>query len=215
MSQRKLNKSMHRLWGMRCYLVGAMDKAPDRGAVWRDKMTPFLKKLGVIVLNPCDKPIDIGLENVENQEYRRKLKNTLQLDTLSREVRLLRSVDLRMCDISDFLIVNIDTDIHACGTYEEITTANREKKPILIHCEQGIIGLPDWIFGMLPSQFFFGSWEHLKEYLYDIHTLETVDNLKRWMFFDYSQMLPKITAEESELLPEDLYLFERIKHERH
>ena len=31
---------MNRLEGMRTYLAGAMDRVPDEGVVWRDRMTP-------------------------------------------------------------------------------------------------------------------------------------------------------------------------------
>ena len=54
---------MNRLKGMRTYLAGAMDRVPDGGAGWRDKITPLLKKMGVVVLNPCDKPSEIGKED--------------------------------------------------------------------------------------------------------------------------------------------------------
>ena len=96
--------------------------------------------------------------------------------------------------------MDLDTTIHACGTYEEITTVNREKKPVLIYCEQGIGGIPDWLFGVLPYQFFFNTWEDMKRYLYHIHTAaeEDIESYKRWMFFDYTRMMPQVTPEESE-----------------
>ena len=43
---------MNRLSGQRVYLAGAMDRVQDRGAGWRDKITPFLEDMGVIVFNP-------------------------------------------------------------------------------------------------------------------------------------------------------------------
>ena len=63
----------------------------------------------------------------------------------------IRNVDLRMVDISDFIIANIDLDVHACGTYEEIVTANRQKKPIIVRMKQGKSHAPDWLLGMLGS----------------------------------------------------------------
>lgn len=186
-----------RLWGMRCYLIGAMDRVPDSGVSWRRRITPFLQQLGVVVLDPTDKPIDIGLENAENREFRRKLKDMKLYDELSKEIKLLRVVDLRMVDMSDFLIVHIDTDFHACGTYEEESWANRLKNPILVHGEQGKAGMPDWMFGTIPHHHIFDTWTELCQYLWEVHTAPKVDTYKRWMFFNYDKMVPVVSPKES------------------
>jgi len=186
-----------RLWGMRCYLVGAMDRVPDHGVTWRRAMTPFLANLGVVVLDPSDKPISIGLEGTEHHDRRRELIKAGHYDAAAKEIHLLRVIDLRMVDMSDFIIVNIDTEAHACGTYEETSWANRLKNPILIHCEQGKSGLPGWLWGMIPHQHVFGTWIELKKYLYHVHTAPEVDPMKRWMFFDYKRMMPKVSIEEA------------------
>jgi len=186
-----------RLWGMRAYLIGAMDRAPDAGVEWRRRITPFLAKLGVVVLDPTDKPIDIGLERSEDREYRQNLKALGCYDELSKEIRALRVVDLGMVDMSDFLIVHIDTDIHACGTYEEISWANRMKNPILVHCEQGKDGVSDWLYGMIPHQHMFSTWVDMCKYLWEVHTAPAVEHYKRWMFFNYQQMVPQVTPDES------------------
>lgn len=186
-----------RLWGMRCYLIGAMDRVADNGVGWRRRITPFLDKMGVVVLDPTNKPIDIGLEDIENREYRNKLKSMGLYDELSKEIKVLRVIDLRMVDMSDFLIVNLDTDVHACGTYEESSWANRLKNPILVHCEQGKDGMPDWMFGKIPHHHMFSNWVDMCKYLWDVHTAVRVDTYRRWMFFNYHQMMPKVTLEES------------------
>ena len=189
----------HRLWGMRMYCCGAMDRVSDNGVGWRRSITPFLENLGVVVLDPCNKPIDIGLESIEDKHHRQYLKTNDDYDTLAKEIKLLRVIDLRMVDMSDFLIVNIDTDIHATGTYEEAFWANRLKNPTLIHCEQGKYGCPDWLFGAFPHCHIFSDWLELKKYLWHIHTAppEQVDTMHRWMFFDYTKMIPTVTIEES------------------
>ena len=46
-----------KLNGMRTYLAGAMDRVPDGGVGWRNRISPILKSIGVTVLNPCDKPV--------------------------------------------------------------------------------------------------------------------------------------------------------------
>ena len=174
---------MNRLKNQRVYLAGAMDRVPDRGSTWRDNVTPFLQDLGVVVFNPIKKPSVIGMEDAATHELKAKLKNQERYEGLSQVMKVIRSVDLRLVDISDFLIVNLDLDIHPCGTYEEIFSANRCKKPILIHVEQGKINAPDWIFGAIPHQMIFSSWDDLKNYLKHIDNDENIESYRRWQFF--------------------------------
>jgi hypothetical protein len=174
---------MNRLKNQRVYLAGAMDRVPDRGSTWRDNITPFLQDLGVVVFNPIKKPSIVGIEDAATHELKTKLKNQERYEGLSQVMKVIRSVDLRLVDISDFLIVNLDLDIHPCGTYEEIFSANRCKKPILIHVEQGKINAPDWIFGTIPHQMIFSSWDDLKNYLKHIDNDENIESYRRWQFF--------------------------------
>ena len=93
---------MHRLKNQRVYLAGAMDRVPDRGATWRDNITPFLKSLDITVFNPITKPTDIGLEDHDTHSIKTKLKFSRRYDELSSMMKTIRAVDLRMVDISDF-----------------------------------------------------------------------------------------------------------------
>ena len=52
---------MNRLKRQRVYLAGAMDRVPDRGATWRENITPFLKDLGLVVFNPIKKQKNLFL----------------------------------------------------------------------------------------------------------------------------------------------------------
>lgn len=173
-----------RLNGQRVYLAGAMDRVADRGNGWRDHITPFLENLGIIVFNPIKKPTIIGKEDSETHKYKIKLKSEKRYDELSHLMKTIRSVDLRLVDISDFLIVNLDLDIHPCGTYEEIFWSNRQKKPIIIHMVQGKQNAPDWLFGTVPHDMIFSSWDDIKDYLLDIHNNDTINSHKRWYFFN-------------------------------
>ena len=175
---------MNRLKNQRCYLAGAMDRVADRGATWRDSITPFLTDLGVIVFNPITKPTEIGLEDQESHNIKTKLKRQHRYDELSSMMKTIRAIDLRLVDISDFLIVNLDLDIHPCGTYEELFLCNRSKKPILIHIEQGKENMPDWLFGTIPHNWFFSGWEELTKYILHIHEDENIDLQNRWKFFN-------------------------------
>lgn len=174
---------MNRLKNQRVYLAGAMDRVKDRGSTWRDNITPFLDSLGVVVFNPLNKPSNIGMEDTEVHFVKKKLKERENYDELSSMMKTIRGVDLRLVDISDFLIVNLDIDTHPCGTLEEIFWANRQKKPIIIHMEQGKRNTPDWLFGTIPHQMIFSTWDEVKEYLLHINSTANIESYKRWYFF--------------------------------
>lgn len=175
----------HRLYLNRVYLAGAMDRVADGGVQWRENITPWLNSRGIIVLNPCDKPCDIGKETPETRAKRHAAKVNGDFSLLLAD-KVVRPVDLRMVDISDFLIVNIDNESHPCGTYEEVFWANREKKPIIIRCEQGKNNVPDWLFWTLPHEFFFDTWAQVYNYLDHVNSAPEaeLDTMKRWIFFN-------------------------------
>jgi nucleoside 2-deoxyribosyltransferase len=173
-----------RLSNQRVYLAGAMDRVSDRGNGWRDHITPFLEALGIVVFNPIKKPIMIGQEDETTHKFKTKLKLEQNYDELSQLMKVIRSVDLRLVDISDFMIVNLDLDVHPCGTYEEIFWANRQKKPIIVHMVQGKQKAPDWLFGTIPHKMIFSSWETVKDYLNHINTYSEIETFNRWYFFN-------------------------------
>lgn len=175
-----------KLFGTRCYLGGAMDRVPDGGVGWRRTIGEWLRRRGVVTLDPTDKPINIGVEDLEDREKRQQWKRDGNYDALAKDMKMIRCVDLRMVDISDFMIVNLDLEIHATGTYEELFWANRCKKPILLHIEQGKGQCPDWLFGTIPHEHMFDAWYQLHDYLRHIDGEDGVTHDKRWMFFDYS-----------------------------
>lgn len=181
----------NKLFGTRTYLVGSMDRVKDGGIEWRKKLTPCLHKLGVMVYNPCEKPVDDPKVR-EGQDVRddiERLKAYGKYAEIREKYGSIRNVDLRMVDTSDFLIANIDTDYHACGTYEEIATANKQKKPILIHAEKDI---PNWLLWMLPEWSFFKSWNSMLYYLEDINSGSKED--KRWVFFNMEKEVEAINS---------------------
>lgn len=175
---------MNRLKNQRVYLAGAMDRVPDRGNGWRDNITPFLETLGVIVFNPIKKPTSVGQEDEATHNQKLKLKKEHNYSDLSKLMKTIRSVDLRLVDISDFLIVNLDLDVHPCGTYEEIFWANRQKKPIIVHMLQGKEHAPDWLFGTIPHEMIFSSWEEIKTHLLQINSDLYINTFNRWYFFN-------------------------------
>ena len=175
---------INRLKNQRVYLAGAMDRVPDRGSTWRDNITPFLLGLNLNVLNPIHKPSTVGVEDTETHAIKQHLKQNYRYDELSAMMKTIRGVDLRLVDISDFLIVNLDINTHPCGTLEEIFWANRQKKPIIIHMEQGKENTPDWLFGTIPHQMIFSTWQEVQDYLIEVNIQPTINTHNRWYFFN-------------------------------
>lgn len=174
---------MQRLKNQRVYLAGPVDRVPDNGRQWRENITPFLSSLEIKVFDPLKKPIEIGAENEKAFAIKKDLKDNRKYDELSSLMKVVRGVDLRLVDISDFIIVHMDLDVHMCGTYEELFLANRQKKPIIVHMEQGKENTPDWLFGTIPHQMIFSCWDGVKDYLLYIHKHEDIKTFNRWYFF--------------------------------
>jgi len=181
MSKRKMN----RLAWNRGYLCGAMDRVTDGGIGWRQDLIQSLKHLNILWLDPTRKPIDIGVEDLENRALRHKAKRAGDFEFVRNQMKQIRPVDLRMVDICDFLVVNLDLQVHATGTYEELFWANRMKKPVLVRVEQGIVHTPDWLFGTLPFEMIFSTWDEVKTYLRHVAHDPVIDRLNRWFFFNW------------------------------
>ena len=45
--------------------------------------------------------------------------------------------------------------------------------------------LPDWLFGVLPFEMIFSTWDEVKTYLQHIAHDPVIDRLNRWYFFDW------------------------------
>jgi len=186
-------QDMNRLSGLGCYLSGGIDFSNDKGKGWRDDITPFLETKKVRVFDPlCHHKnfhIDEDIDSVK-RPYMRSLLGEGRFDELREEMRELVHLDLRAIDLASFLIVNYDTSIHICGTVEEISIASKQVKPVLLMCKNGKRHLPSWLYGRLPHEHFFSSWDEIKDYLTGIdgdpnYPFTKVD-LKRWIFFSDS-----------------------------
>lgn len=181
-----MKQNLNKLKNTKCYLSGAIDRVADNGVGWRKNITPFLRAKNILVFDPCDKPTLDNKEDLDFRAKKKELRDKKDWDGLKALMKPVRRIDLRMCDEASFLIVNLDMEIHPCGTYEEIFLANRQRKPILVHCEQGKSQVPDWLFAALPHNLFFDDWFDLKEYVSCIDSGLNNDDLNgRWVFWDF------------------------------
>lgn len=182
---------MNRLRGMRAYTAGPMDYY-DHGLAksWRKEISEFLRPKGVLVLSPLDKPSndpDIAETDADREKLTR-LKSASDFDEVRRIMKKVVRMDLRMVDCTDFVIAQVNVNTHMCGTYHEIFMASLQRKPTILFVEGGKANAPNWIYGIVPHEFIFGSLNEVKTYLDYIDTLNDTSQTDRWFFFDQDKM---------------------------
>jgi hypothetical protein len=163
-----------------------MEHDANNGEGWRINLQKELVDLEIVWLDPTQKPTKIALENESTKHILHELREKEDFKLLREMMIPIRSYDLRMVDISDFLVVHLDLNIPTCGTWEEIFIANKQKKPIILHMEQGKKKIPYWLFSVIPEQLLFDDWNEVYKYIRHIANDVTVDDLNRWRFFDFS-----------------------------
>jgi len=178
----------NKLKGQCAYLAGPMDRVADGGVIWRRDITPHLKSMGVGVLDPCNKPTAFAEETPDFRNHVQSLKDQNQFEEVRRLMRDITAIDLRMIDIAHFVIMYMSLDTHMCGSYNEAFLAVQQKKPLLIMCEQGVSQMPHWMFGVMPHQHMFSSWDDLLKYLHSIDEGNDTKHYKRGRFFYFNKV---------------------------
>ncbi len=177
-----------KLNGQRCYLAGPIDHAEDDGIGWRTTMSAWLSERGVMALDPTNKRTSNTIFNEIGDEQ----KNLGQLRELGRFHELRDAMkpivlaDLRMVEVSDFLIVYLDPSVQMCGTREELFVGLRQHKPVLEVVKGGKKKLNFWMFGRINPDFVFDSFEDVQKYLEGVVDETIRADSSRWIFFDYN-----------------------------
>jgi hypothetical protein len=133
--------------GTRVYLSGPMDFVADRDiertSGWRTHIKELMQSYGATVYDPWDKPDIRGLHEYGREELKTLHKREDWSFTDTEEGAVARAklasyfwktqhIDLRMVDVSDFLIAYCPTNIYSVGTVHEIVMARSQHKPVLI-----------------------------------------------------------------------------------
>jgi len=134
------------LKGARVYLSGPMDFVASRAAEkkfgWRNRVGDLLRRLGVTVLDPWNKPEVRGLYEYGREDERTTAVRDLWTFDDSPAGAAARArcsgsfwpsfhIDLRMVDTSDFIIAYCPTNIYSVGTPHEIVMCRIQHKPVL------------------------------------------------------------------------------------
>ena len=77
------------------------------------------------------------------------LKNTGRYFELTQRMKEIVHMDLRMVDISDFVIVYLDPASRPFGTIHELLNSLHQRKPTLVVVEGGRANASNWLFGIM------------------------------------------------------------------
>ena len=143
----KKNKTTGYLNGARVYLSGPMDfiasRAEEKKNGWRVRVKEFLQSYGATVFDPWEKPKvrglhEYGKEDIVSTKTREKWTFEEGREGAKTRAECAQNfwetmhIDLRMVDISDFVIAFCPTNIYSVGTPHEIITARNQHKPVLL-----------------------------------------------------------------------------------
>jgi nucleoside 2-deoxyribosyltransferase len=167
-----------------CYLAGPIDFDETLGVSFRQQIMEEAKKrkMGIKFLDPTHKLESLTPDVGEEQEEIQRLKKNKSWKKLRKLMRNIVRSDLRQVDVSDFLIVMVDTSIHMCGTYHELILADLQKKPVLAIIKGGKERSSSWLFGILDPDYMFDSIEECIDYLDDVNKGKVELN-HRWVLF--------------------------------
>ncbi len=141
-----LDRKPNVLAGARVYLSGPMDfvasRVEEKRNGWRNRVGQFLRRYGTTVFDPWNKPEVIGIpEYGKEDEFTATERNkwTFESSTEGDKTRArvcdgfwpTLHIDLRMVDISDFIIAYCPTNVYSVGTVHEIVMARLQFKPVL------------------------------------------------------------------------------------
>jgi len=162
------------------YLAGAMEKAADLGAGWRNELKPILEKLNLEVRDPCEfEPQQLkGLQPKRLPDYYtdltgkkikpkhwHELKNASEKHLYNRFLKYMRRIihyDIKVVrHVADYVIVYWnEATSQGAGTHAELTEAFLKNIPVycVAHSE-----VPAWAKACCTEIFL--SFDDLKEYL--------------------------------------------------
>ena len=165
------------LQGTKTYLAGNLENCKDE-FTWRDKVTKALNSFGINCLSPTEECFTDGPS--ESREERQKLKDAVNKKDYDYVFPYMKQVvrrDLRMCDLADFGIFQIDSSKPTFGTTHELIVMKSQYKPILCHVKGR---LPLWLCGILRPENLFDSIDDIIEHVKSIHLGDTKADWKEW-----------------------------------
>lgn len=148
---------------MLAYLCGSVERAEEKGRLWRGRLTLFLReRLGHCVYDPTgDQKKNLNQDEVDNFRH---WKMT-DLDRFRRVSRKIIGFNLELIERkADYVVCYWDTEaIDSGGTCAELTAAHRKGIPVYLVASVPVEQISSWALGC--SDQLFSSIEGLKVFL--------------------------------------------------
>lgn len=163
----------------RVYLAGNLENSSDT-TNWREYVEKELSKIGIICFNPMKK--NFVMDTVEDDEFRNTMIKRRELgdwDTVHDFMKGCIQKDLRLIDISDYVIFKFEFDKPTYGTIHELILSNFERKPVFLICENKN-KVPLWLVGLLPEKYIYSSVDEVIDMLNRIDSGHVKADSKRW-----------------------------------
>lgn len=161
------------------YLAGNLEFS-DNSKNWRDYLTTELNKLNIKSLSPIKQMFVNQIdENDEVKQNLFKMREEERYDEVCAHMKSVVQKDLRLIDLSDFVIINLEISKPTFGTVHELVLVNLQKKPVFLS-----VGdkkkCPLWIMGMLPHKYIYNNVEEILEMVKNIDSGEVFIDSDRW-----------------------------------
>lgn len=145
----------------RAYLAGAMERAPDRGRAWRERLLPVLGELGHACFNPCEEELLVATAEERASFSEWKASGHRRFAPLMRRII---DHDLAALQESDYVVCYWDEHAQRSGgTPSEVTLARVWGKPVYLVRAIDRVELSAWVQGC--ASVIFDSLEDLFAYL--------------------------------------------------
>lgn len=143
------------------YLAGAMERAPDRGRGWRERLRPLLRELGHDWFDPSQEELRVVSAEERSRFREWKADGDARFPALMRRII---AYDLKALADSDYLIAYWDD--HASrsgGTPSEITLMHHWGRPVYLVLGVDRAEVSAWVLGCASSVL--ESFDHLADRL--------------------------------------------------
>lgn len=164
------------------YLCGPLGSVEDDGKGWRQKITPRLEEMGVIVSDPTKSTLDGTGEVGDDKKFFKKLLINEDFAGVKKEFWKIVRKDLKAVEKSDFIIMNYMATVTTVGSWHEAVISSLIKKPILLKYDRNELDIFNpWVVTYVKENEFFAEWDDMFKYL-----SEEIDNRKftssKWIF---------------------------------
>ena len=161
------------------YLVGPMEFQNGRG--WREEVSVWLSDMGIVALDPYNKPFLFAPSEEEDEHDRLKQKlEDGDYESVHQHMKEIIRYDLACVDRSDFILAYIDPAVNTIGSINELSLARSLRKPVFIVVNGGIEKCPLWLLGMFKPNYFYSSFKDVEEMLGKINSGEVAPDSNRW-----------------------------------